>query len=302
MVDVMRMGVHLPHAGRHATARGAVETAVAAEAAGYGSVWLFDHLFTPTNIDSSYPFANDGSYPLSPDDPYLDPVALMGVLAGVTERIEFGTRVLIAAYRPPVVLAKELATIDAVAGGRMVLGVGAGWMREEFDAVGVPFERRHARLREHVAVMRAAWSNGVSSYDGEFYGHVEAGFQPAPPRESIPILLGGYGDLALRRVAEWADGWAAVVRNEETLKNPHVAVSPEALAERLEKLRAACAEVGRPYEELRIVAAASPRDDPGVLRAYADLGVHDCDLMVWGDGARVIDELRRFADDVGTEL
>lgn len=275
---------------------------MAAEAAGYGSVWLFDHLFTPTKLDSSYPFASDGSYPLDPEDPYFDPVALMGVLAGVTNRIEIGTRVLIAAYRPPVVLAKELATIDAVAGGRIVLGVGAGWMREEFDAVGVPFERRHARLREHVTVMRAAWGNGVISHDGEFYGHVEAGFGPTPSRGSIPILLGGYGDVALRRVAEWADGWAAVVRNEETIKNPHVAASPDALAERLDKLRAACAEIGRPFEDLRIVAAASPRDDPGVLRAYADLGVNDCDLMVWGDAIRVINELRRFATAVGTEL
>ena len=157
-------------------------------------------------------------------------------------------------------------------------------------------------MREHVAVMRAAWGNGVSSHDGEFYRHVEAGFRPSSARGLHPGPSGGYGDVALRRVAEWADGWAAVVRNEETMKNPHVAVSPDALAERLDKLRAACAEVGRPYEELRIVAAASPRDDPGVLRAYADLGVHDCDLMVWGDGGRVIDELHRFADDVGTEL
>ena len=298
----MRMGIHLPHAGRYATARGIVDVAVAAEEVGYGSLWLFDHLFTPSHLDSPYPFAAAGTYPLDPADPYFDPVALMGVLAGVTDRIEFGTRVLIATYRAPVVLAKELATIDALAGGRMVLGVGAGWMREEFDAVGVPFERRHARLREHVSVMRAAWSDGVAAHDGEFYAHVEAGFHPSPPRGSIPILLGGYGDMALRRVAEWADGWAAVVRNEETIKNPHVAVSPDALAERLDKLRAACAEVGRPYEDLRIVAAASPRDDPGVLRAYADLGVHDCDLMVWGDAARVIDELRRFADTVGTEL
>lgn len=298
----MRLGFHLPHAGRHATARGVVEVALAAEAAGYRSVWLFDHLFTPTNLHSQYPFAADGSYPLDPNDPYLDAVALMGVLAGATDRILFGTRVLIAAYRPPVVLAKELATIDAVAGGRMILGVGAGWMREEFDAVGVSFERRHARLCEHVAVMRSAWRDGVSSYNGDCYQHVEAGFQPAPPRGTIPILLGGYGDLTLRRVAEWADGWAAVVRNEETIKNPHVAASPDALAERLDKLRAACAEIGRPYEDLQIVAAASPRDDPGVLRAYADLGVHDCDLMVWGDSALVIDELRRFAETVGTDL
>lgn len=139
-------------------------------------------------------------------------------------------------------------------------------------------------------------------FEGSFYRHVDAGFHPRPPRGTIPILLGGYGDQALRRVAEWGDGWAAVVRNEETIRNPHVAASPDALAARLDALRAACAELDRPYEELRIVASASPSDDPAVLRAYAELGVHDCDLVVWGASARVIDELRRFADKVGTDL
>jgi alkanesulfonate monooxygenase SsuD/methylene tetrahydromethanopterin reductase-like flavin-dependent oxidoreductase (luciferase family) len=131
---------------------------------------------------------------------------------------------------------------------------------------------------------------------------VEAGFHPCPPRGTIPIILGGYGDAALRRVAEWGDGWAAVVRNDETVRNPHIAASPDALKERLDTLRAACVDVGRPYEELRIVAAASPQDDVSVLRAYAELGVHDCDLMVWGRSERVIDELRRVADEIGTTL
>jgi probable F420-dependent oxidoreductase len=298
----MRFGIHLPHAGRHATAAGIVEVATAAEEAGYGSVWLFDHLFTPANIETAYPFSSDGSYPLAPTDPYFDPVALMGVLAGSTESIEFGVRVLVAACRPPFMLAKELATIDAMAGGRMVLGVGAGWMREEFEAVGVPFANRHARLREHIALMRAAWAGETSVFEGRFYRHVDAGFQPRQPRGFIPIIIGGYGDQALRRFAERGSGWAAVVRNEETIRNPHVAASPDALAARLDTLRAARAELDRPYQDLRIVASASPSDDPAVLRAYAELGVHDCDLVVWGDSARVIDELRRFADKVGTDL
>ena len=105
----------------------------------------------------------------------------MGVVAGATERIRFGTRVLIPTYRHPVVLAKELATIDAMAGGRMILGVGAGWMAEEFDAVDVGMDDRFSRMDEHLALMRAAWQQGVSEHHGRFYSHVKAGFGTAAP-------------------------------------------------------------------------------------------------------------------------
>jgi probable F420-dependent oxidoreductase len=298
----MEFGIHLPHAGRHATAAGILAVAKAAEAAGYGSVWLYDHLVTPTTSASAYPFTVDGRYPLAPEDPYFDAVGVMGALAGATERIQFGVRVLVPALRHPVVLAKELATIDALAGGRMTLCVGGGWMAEEFAAVGVPMDRRFARMDEHVAVMRNAWTNGVAGFAGEFYGHVEAGFHPRPPRGTIPILVGGYTDAALRRVARYGDGWAALVRSEETIGAGHQAAPVEALAARLEKLRELCAETGRRYEDLTIVAQASTKDSLDTLRGYAELGVHACDLVIWGDADRVIREADAFANRVGTTL
>src|SRR5436305_12445946 len=115
---------------------------------------------------------------MAPEFTFYDPVSCMAALAGATERIKFGTRVLIAAYRHPVVLAKELASTDALAGGRMILGVGAGWMAEEFDAVDVSMDERFARLDEHVALMRAAWQHGTVAFEGRFYSHCEAGFAP----------------------------------------------------------------------------------------------------------------------------
>ena len=161
----MEFGLHLPNAGPFANGADVLRTAKKAEELGFHSVWLFDHLFTPTNLESKYPYSPDGSYPMLPEFPFYDPVSVMAALAAATERIKFGTRVLIATYRHPVVLAKELATTDAIAGGRMILGVGAGWMSEEFDAVDVPMEQRFARLDEHIALMREAWQKGTVAHE-----------------------------------------------------------------------------------------------------------------------------------------
>ena len=146
----MEFGLHLPNAGPFANGPDILRVARAAEELGYHSVWLFDHLFTPKNLESKYPYMPDGSYPMLPEFPFYDPVSVMAALAGATERIKFGTRVLIPTYRHPVVLAKELATTDAIAGGRMILGVGAGWMAEEFDAVDVPISNLTSRVRQDV--------------------------------------------------------------------------------------------------------------------------------------------------------
>src|SRR5205823_13648416 len=197
----MEFGLHLPNAGPFANGPDILRVARTAEELGFHSVWLFDHLFTPTNLESKYPYSPDGSYAMLPEFPFYDPVSVMATLAGSTERIKFGTRVLIATYRHPVVLAKELATTDAIAGGRMILGVGAGWMAEEFDAVDVPIEERFARLDEHVALMRNVWANETASFDGRFYSHVAAGFAPLPPKGSIPSIVGCPVHRALRRTA-----------------------------------------------------------------------------------------------------
>src|SRR5438874_4368861 len=235
----MEFGLHLPNPGPFANGPDILRTAKAAEDLGFHSVWLFDHLFTPTNLESKYPYTPDGSYPMLPELPFYDPVSVMAALAGATERIKFGTRVLIPAYRHPVVLAKELATTDAIAGGRMLLGVGAGWMAEEFDAVDVPMQERFARLDEHVALMRNAWQQGVAGHAGRFYSHVEAGFGPQPPQpgSTIPILVGGHGDAALRRAARWGDGWAVSAAGEKLADDPIGAI--QARLRTLARFRAA---------------------------------------------------------------
>jgi probable F420-dependent oxidoreductase len=296
----MEFGLHLPNAGPFANGPDIVRTARRAEELGFHSVWLFDHLFTPAHLDSKYPYSPDGSYPMVPEFPFFDPVAVMGVLAGVTQTIRFGTRVLIATYRHPVVLAKELATIDAVAGGRMILGVGAGWMTEEFDAVDVSTEDRFTRMDEHVALMRSAWQQGVSEHRGRFYSHVKAGFAPQPPGpgNTIPLLVGGHGDAALRRAARYGDGWAVSAHGSEIAERG----AAPAYRERLEVLSRFCDEAGRKLDDLLLVSQAFLGEGADKLKQHADLGIDVVDLMSFGQIDDVLDQAARFMDDVAPQL
>ncbi len=295
----MKFGLHLPNAGLVPEGPGLVRVAQAAEAAGYDSVWLFDHLFTPTNLESKYPYTADGSYLMTAALPFADPVAVMGAVAGGTSTIRFGTRVLIPTYRHPVVLAKELATIDAIAGGRMILGVGAGWMAEEFEAVDVPMEGRFARLDEHIALMRNAWTNSVAAYDGALYSHVEAGFGPQPPGpgHTIPVIVGGHGDAALRRAARWGDGWAVSAKGDALLADGFAAVE-----ERLDQLKRFCDEAGRDYDELLLVSQCVPEDSVESLQHQAELGIDIVDVMIFGSEQQVIEGGQRFLADVASQV
>src|SRR5947199_1362262 len=295
----MDFGLHLPNAGPFAKGPDILQVARSAEELGFHSVWLFDHLFTPTDLTSKYPYMPDGSYPMLPEFPFYDPVSVMGALAGATERIKFGTRVLIAPYRHPVVLAKELATTDALAGGRMILGVGAGWMAEEFDAVDVPMDERFARLDEHVALMREAWQQGTVAHEGRFYSHCEAGFGPQPPQpgNSIPIIVGGHGDAALRRAAKWGDGWAVSAAGDKLAADPQGAVR-----ERIDTLARFCEEEGRSIDDLLLVGQAFLGEKPEAIERQGELGIDVVDLMTFGPTDQVIEEATKFMTEVAPAL
>ncbi len=285
-----------------------MEVALAAEALGFDAVWAFDHLMTPVALSSQYPYAR--SYPIAPTDPIFDPLALFGVLAGKTSRIKLGTGVLISAYRHPIVLAKILASIERFAPGRLVLGLGAGWMREEFDALGVPFERPGARLEEIVGALRAIWREAPSGFDGALYRWPEAGFAPAPSRP-IPILIGGHSDVALERAARVGDGWAIALGRGQ-------GAGVDAIVSRLatlRELRARRGDAGRPFEllcqnTLAFADAANPKL-PFVgpaeviadnLRRLRDAGVTMVDLAVHGPPSSIVEVARRFVDEVRPRL
>jgi probable F420-dependent oxidoreductase len=267
----MRLGIHLPNSGPLADGTDLVDLAVRAEELGFHAVWVHDHLFTPAVIESTYP-RGSGVYANKTEWAYHDALTVLSVVAGATESITLGTRVLIPVYRNPVVLAKQLSTLDHLSGGRLVLGVGAGWMAEEFDVVGVPLSERYERLTEHVALMRKAWEKGTSEFEGTFYRHRAAGFYPIP-QDPIPVIIGGFGERTLKRVARWGDGWAAV-------PDPQADDEIEDLRLRLTRLRELTESEGRDPDKLSILAAAPVTASVSHFEALAQSGVTDVDVVL----------------------
>jgi probable F420-dependent oxidoreductase len=302
----VEIGVHLPSAGPFATAGDILAVATVAEGLGFDAVWAFDHLFTPTSLASPYPYTPDGSYPIGADQAFFDPVGLLAYLAGSTDRIRLGTAVLVGAYRHPIVLGKALATVANLAPGRLVCGIGAGWMREEFDALGVGFERRGARLEEYVRALRTIWSGEPAAFDGAFYRWPEAGFLPAPTAP-IPLILGGHADAAVERAARIGDGWAAAtVRGQGS--------GLDGLEGRVGFLRERLRAEGRadePFDVLyqgffgfaeralpRLPLYGPPEAIAGSLTRLRAMGVTMVDLWQEGPAAGTIANLRRFVEEV----
>lgn len=203
----MRIGIHLPQWGAGATRSGVLDVAQAAEECGFDSVWVADHLVLPVESASSYPYLAKGT-PFTHDDGFLEPLTMLAAVAGATSRVELGTSVLVLPMRHPLEVAKVAATIDQLSGGRLQLAVGAGWWREEFEALDQRFDARGKRMDEQIEILRLAWTKGTFAYEGEFYAFPELACLPLPVRPGgPPLLIGGLGEIAYRRVQRHGDGW-----------------------------------------------------------------------------------------------
>lgn len=212
----MRFGVVVPHFGRRARDRRVGEHtrdfARTADRLGYDILWTSEHVILPRDVETPYPYG--GSFPYDVDDPIFDPITTLTWLAGATTRIRLGTAVLVLPYHHPVSLAKSIATLDQLSGGRTLVGVASGWLREEFDLLGVPFHERGARTDEAIDLMKHLWSARTAAFQGRFYDVRNAAFAPKPAQSPHPPLwIGGDGDPALRRVATRGDGWIATPRD-----------------------------------------------------------------------------------------
>lgn len=186
----------------------ALETAKVAEEVGFDSVWGGEHVIFPSTIESKYPYTADGKVPADENTPIPDPLIWLAYVAAAAPTLRLGTCVLILPQRNPLVLAKELATLDHLSGGRVELGIGVGWLKEEFEALGVPWERRGRRNDEYVEALRMIWSGQHVEYHGEFVDFEPLSCTPLPAQGSdIPILVGGDTDVAIRRAARLADGY-----------------------------------------------------------------------------------------------
>jgi probable F420-dependent oxidoreductase len=205
----MNFGVHLPQLGRSADRRALITWAEEADSLGLHSGWVSDHIAWPRDIESSYPYTEDGSFPGGFDMPWLDPLGTLMFVAARTERIRLGTTVLILGYRPPVLTAKWMASLDVLSEGRAILGVGVGWMREEFEVIGMPFDHRGARADEQLEVFDALFTQDTPSYDGSYYSFDEVGFSPKPIQKPLPIWVGGNSTAAYRRTARFGEAFHA---------------------------------------------------------------------------------------------
>jgi probable F420-dependent oxidoreductase len=257
--------------------------AAAAEDAGIESIWVFEHAVIPADYASRYPYNPEGRITIEDDD-IPDPLALLAFLAGVTSRITLGTGVLILPQRSPVLCAKECATVDALSNGRLRLGIGVGWLREESEAVGTNFADRGARTDEAIEVMRALWREQEASFDGRFTRFERAKSNPKPRQPGgIPILVGGHSPAAARRAGRLGDGWFPIgLRGED-------------FAARREEMRAAARGAGRDPDTIEITYSGPAK--ASTIERYADQGVTRWVVPAWGE---TLDECRRVLDEVAT--
>jgi probable F420-dependent oxidoreductase len=243
----MRIGAKLPNSGPLSLDPGIPTLARTLEQAGFDALWVSDHIVLPREIRSRYPFAADGRATWSTDTPYVDALVALALAAAVTARVRLGTAVLVLPLRNPVSFAKQAASIDVASGGRLELGVGAGWLKEEFDALGVPFRGRGARLEEWMGIARACWTGAPEGRDFEQYALPDDVLCLPTPAHRIPLLVGGHSPAALRRVGRVGDGWLAQQAVDE--------LDIAELARCIEMIAGDASDADPPRVVLRIVAS-----------------------------------------------
>ena len=285
----MEFGIAFANVGPLEGPEAAAGFARAAEQAGFESIWTVEHVVVPAGYESSYPYDPSGKMPGGDSSPIPDPLIWLAYVAAATERIKLGTGILILPQRNPVVLAKELATLDRLSGGRLLLGIGVGWLEEEFDAIGVPFRERGRRTDEHVAAMRALWSGEAATFEGEFTSFQDCWSLPAPAGGSIPVHVGGHTDAAARRAGRLGDGFFPG-------KGSH-----EELGRLFDLARATAEEHGRDPAAIEMTTGGDGAVGSRALdevQALAELGVHRVivpSFLFWQDAEEA---LARYGDEV----
>ncbi len=204
----MEFGLRYCNTGRYVDPTQAVELLQAAEEAGFESAWTVEHTVLPEGYESPYPYSSDGKIAGGANDiPLPDPLIWMAYVAAQTSRIKLGTGILILPQHNPVIVAKQIATLDHMSQGRILIGIGVGWLEEEFDALGVDFTNRGVRTDEYVAAMRVLWSEDAPTFNGEFIQFKGAYCRPQPVNGTVPIIVGGHSRAAARRAGRIGDGF-----------------------------------------------------------------------------------------------
>jgi probable F420-dependent oxidoreductase len=263
----VELGVFGMSSGRCADPAAAVRIARAAERLGYESLWVGEHVILP---DPRVPPS-----PLAPDAPILDPLIALSHLAGATERVRLGTGIIILPQRNPVVLAKELASLDVLSGGRLIFGIGVGYLRPEFAAIGAGFEDRGRRADEYLEAMRSLWEDAHPEYHGATVDFAGVDAHPRPVQRPLPVVVGGASPAALRRAVERGQGWYGF------------GLTPEETEGCLERLAEAAGRFVRPDHLGRLEITVTPPIHAEDVDAYQQLGV---DRLVLVPSHRLADD------------
>lgn len=284
----MKFGIIFANTGPFSEGPAAAAMARAAEAAGFESLWTVEHVVVPAGYESTYPYDPSGKMPGPDDMPIPDPLVWLSYVAGATSTIRLATGILIVPQRNPVVLAKEVATLDHLSGGRMELGIGVGWLEEEFDAIGVPFDERGKRTDDHIAAMRALWSGEKASHHSDFTDFDDCISLPNPVKGSVPVHVGGHTDIAARRAGRLGDGFFPGRGDLDDLSRS------------FDIVRTSAKEHGRDPDAIELTAGGATIGGGAVdaIKALADIGVDRVVVPAfafWGDTE---DALAKYGDEV----
>ena len=254
----MKFGLMFVNVGPFVKPENLTYLAQSAEAAGVESVWTVEHVVVPVGYTAEYPYSPSGKMPGPENSPIPDPVLPLSFIAAVTKKIRLGTGILILPQRHPTYVAKEFATLDNLSNGRAILGIGIGWLHEEFASVGIPFGERVGRTEESIRAIRSLWSEKAEPFEGDYYAWpaVESNPKPVQPG-GVPIVVGGHVKGAARRAARLGDGFFPARGNPEEL---------------IAELRDECGRIGRDPAEIEISFGAPP-DDLDQIKKLQDLGV-----------------------------
>lgn len=313
----MKYGFTLPGRGLLATPEHFQAIAQKGEELGYDALFTGDHILVPRDIASRYPYTEGGDFPGAASGEYMEQLALLGFLAGITSTVRLVTSVIIVPHRNPLIAAKALATLDVLSRGRLVVGVGVGWMREEFEALNLPpFEERGAVTDEYIRAYKELWTSDAPHFEGKYVSFDNIHFLPKPVQKPHPpIWVGGESRPALRRTAELADGWYPLGSNPTFPMG-----TPEQLAAGLERLASYARRFGRDPSEIETIyrthqfeltGSAAGSDRPSFIgsaeqiaddvRQYEQMGVSALVLdfqRQTEDLDEMLDRMERFATQV----
>ena len=308
----MKFGVFLPISGRATGPDTLMEAARSAETQGFDAVWSADRVVTPWQISTSYPYSENHEFIVPPDRPFLDSLTCLAFLAGCTEKITLGVSVLVLPYRHPLYWTRVAVSIERLSRGRLIMGVGVGWMEEEFEAQGISFKNRGRMVDEQLQILSSLWTQEHISFDGQFYRFHDLAFSPKPIQQPrIPIWVGGEGLAAQRRTAKYGDAWFPYF----------VEITARELRAGYDNVLRLAAEAGRDPAQIRLTCCcqievtrdAVPQDERHLrgnpeqlveaLHAYREIGVDHLALQFmvprWPDR---MEQIERFAREVMPHL